>query len=266
MAETAEFNTTTLIVDDTSNLIEYSAGWTSGFSGDGVSDVDAEYMRTKHGAKTAGLTAKFNFTGTVYCGIYSFDHYSLISRLSPGTSIAVYGSVGSVDVYGVPISSYSVDDRNTTTYTAPIIQPGGFLTHVAFYQSPILPPGTHELVITNLNGSVPSVLWIDFFYYDPTGETGGGAALIPSSSTDLFTVSSMSTTISSSSSMLASPGATPSSFPKHASIDAILGGTVGGISALLLLSSSALLFQWYRRRRLKQTDLYEHESTISFGS
>lgn len=63
MAETAEFNTTTLIVDDTSNLIEYSAGWTLGFSGDGVSDVDAEYMRTKHGAKTAGLTAKFNFTG-----------------------------------------------------------------------------------------------------------------------------------------------------------------------------------------------------------
>lgn len=178
----------------------------------------------------------------------------------------MYGSVGSVDVYGVPISSYSVDDRNTTTYTAPIIQTGGFLTHVAFYQSPILPPGTHELVITNLNGSVPSVLWIDFFYYDPTGETGGGAALIPSSSTDLFTVSSMSTTISSSSSMLASPGATPSSFPKHASIDAILGGTVGGISALLLLSSSALLFQWYRRRRLKQTDLYEHESNISFGS
>lgn len=115
MAETAEFNTTTLIVDDTSNLIEYSAGWTLGFSGDGVSDVDAEYMRTKHGAKTAGLTAKFNFTGTVYCGIYSFDHYSLISRLSLGTSIAVYGSVGSVDVYGVPISSYS------TTYTAPII-------------------------------------------------------------------------------------------------------------------------------------------------
>ena len=75
-----------------------------------------------------------------------------------GTSVAVYGSLGSFDVYGVPVSSYSVDGENTATYTAPIIEPPGFQVRVLFYQSPTLSAGTHELVITNQNGTSPSVL------------------------------------------------------------------------------------------------------------
>lgn len=71
MAETAQFNTTTLIVDDTSNLIEYSAGWTAGFSGSGISDDVAEYMQTKHGASSAGRTAKFSFTGMFWITCFS---------------------------------------------------------------------------------------------------------------------------------------------------------------------------------------------------
>lgn len=65
MSQTAEFNTTTLIVDDTSNLIAYSAGWTAGFTGAGIPSDVAEYMQTKHGASDAGRTANFSFTGSL---------------------------------------------------------------------------------------------------------------------------------------------------------------------------------------------------------
>lgn len=236
-----------------------------------------------------------------------------------GTSVAVYGSLGSVDVYGIPVSSYSVDGGNTATYTAPIIQPGGFQTHVAFYQSPVLPPGTHELVITNVNGTAPSVLWIDFILYDPsqsTGETGGGATTgggtsspsnepssSPSSSPTSSPQSSVpsspsSTTANASSKTLPISSGTPStglsigtstssltlstsgsstfggpvaagtegtsllSTTKRTPTGAIVGGVIGGVVALALLS--VLLFLCYRRRRNQQINLHEPTTTTPF--
>lgn len=324
MAETAQFNTTTLIVDDTSNLIEYSAGWTAGFSGSGISDDVAEYMQTKHGASSAGRTAKFSFTGMFWITCFSQFMFlcsiSNSSGITKGTSVAVYGSLGSVDVYGIPVSSYSVDGGNTATYTAPIIQPGGFQTHVAFYQSPVLPPGTHELVITNVNGTAPSVLWIDFILYDPsqsTGETGGGAttgggtsspsnepASSPSSSPtsspqSSAPSSSLSTTANASSKTLPISSGSPSiglsigptstssltpsasgsstfggpvavgtegasllSPTKRTPTGAIVGGVIGGIVVLALLS--VLLFLCYRRRRSQQINLHEPTTTTPF--
>lgn len=151
MAETGKFNTTS-IADNTSNLIEYSAGLTTGFSGAEVLDTETEYMRTKHGAQTAGPTAKFNFT--VKSGVHMYiirfsspstDAQSNSHVFTTATSIAVYGSLGSVDVYGIPVSSYAIDELHAATYTAPIILPGGFETNVFFHQSPTLASRLHEL-------------------------------------------------------------------------------------------------------------------------
>lgn len=162
-----------------------------------------------------------------------------------GTSVAVYGSLGSVDVYGIPVSSYSIDGGNTATYAAPVIQPGGFQTRVLFYQSPPLSPGTHELVITNLNGTAPNVLWLDYILYNPsqtTSDSGGGSG---SSSTS---VPASTPSISQSTSPL-------SSASTSSNTGAIVGGVVGGLAGLAIFS--ALLFLCYRRRKREQIDLLE---------
>ena len=92
-------------------------------------------------------------------------------RHSIGTAIEVYGSLGSWDVYGVPVSSYVIDGGDEATYTAPIIAPGFFEARILFYRSPPLDPGAHTLVITNKNGTKPCVYWLDYFVYTPVVTT-----------------------------------------------------------------------------------------------
>ena len=63
-----------------------------------------------------------------------------------GIGVEVYGSVGSIDVYGRPVSTYELDGFASTdeTYQAEIIEPGFFTSHTLFYRSPMLLPGNHQ--------------------------------------------------------------------------------------------------------------------------
>lgn len=173
------------------------------------------------------------------------------NNYSTGTSVAVYGSLGSVDVYGIPVSSYSIDGGDTATYTAPLIQPGGFQTRVLFYQSPPLSPGTHELVITNLNGTAPNVLWLDYILYNPSQTTSdsGGASSSGGGS------GATSTSVPASSPSNSQSTSSSSSASSSSNTGAIVGGVVGGLAGLAIIS--ALLFLCYRKRKREQIDLLE---------
>ena len=85
-----------------------------------------------------------------------------------GTLIVVVGSLGSVDVYGIPTSSYAIDGIVLANYTAPVIDSSLFQSDVTFFTSPYLTAGTHNLVITNLNGTAPNIFWIDYLMYAPS--------------------------------------------------------------------------------------------------
>ncbi|KAI1784079.1 hypothetical protein LXA43DRAFT_902313, partial [Ganoderma leucocontextum] len=129
-----------VFVDDADPRIQYSRGWQAFVNG---SELDG----TKHGAAAAGLTASFSFTGT---------------------QVAVVGSLGSVDVHGIPTTLYALDGVEAGLYTAPVIAPGFFELNVTFFSSKSLAPGEHTLVVTNVNGTSPNVFWLDFIGYIPS--------------------------------------------------------------------------------------------------
>ncbi|EKM59919.1 uncharacterized protein PHACADRAFT_206139 [Phanerochaete carnosa HHB-10118-sp] len=237
------YNSTAYIVDDRDPNISYSQGWLQ-------VTTSAEYNDTKTGADEAGMTA-----------IYVFN----------GTGIEVYGSLGSYDVYGVPVSSYEIDGFPDTLveYTAPLITPGTFAAHVLFYRSPPLQPAEHTLVITNINGTAPSVYWLDYILYTPSG----GVNLAASSSSQISTSQSSTSASSPSASLLLASTSTSTSLagaqtssPSVASTShtgAVVGGVVGGVVFLAALILS--LFWFCYRKRNQSAPAFEGEVT-AFGS
>lgn len=97
--------------------------------------------------------------------------FSLLSSpptLFAGIGVEVYGSQGSVDVYGVPTTTYTIDGVLTGTYVQPVIETGFFTTHTMFFRSPQLSAGPHELVIETTNGTAPNMYWLDYIIFTPT--------------------------------------------------------------------------------------------------
>ena len=80
----------------------------------------------------------------------------------------VLGPVGSWDVHGVPSTSYAIDGKVLSNYTAPTVESGTFESDVLYFTSPTLDQGKHTLTITNLNGTAPNVFWLDYILYAPT--------------------------------------------------------------------------------------------------
>ncbi|EMD34763.1 hypothetical protein CERSUDRAFT_116958 [Gelatoporia subvermispora B] len=243
------FNATALIVDDASPSVVYSPGW--------VLDIpsSAEYNQTKHGATAAGLTATFKFTGT---------------------GIEVYGSLGSIDVYGRPVSSYSIDSVQQGTYQAPIINPGFAQTNVLFFRSPPLSPATHTLEVTNQNGTAPSTLWLDYFVFTPSADSASASGSSASQSlSGSASISKPSSASSSSQSLTLPPTSsgfvqTTSSAPgtsapvvstspavtSHAAkapTGAIAGGVVGGVAVIVIIA--ALLYFFKRQKKAQAEDI-----------
>lgn len=99
--------------------------------------------------------------------ISSFSCRDLINRLAVGTSVAVFGSQGSIDVDGQPVTTYSIDGVVQSTYKAPVIQPGFFTSRTQFFQSSQLTAGDHTLVIETTNGTRPNRYWLDWIQYVP---------------------------------------------------------------------------------------------------
>ncbi|KAI0784870.1 hypothetical protein C8Q75DRAFT_696081, partial [Abortiporus biennis] len=131
-----------LSVDDQSSNVVYTGSWIHALSTPNVEPQ--EFDHTKSGTSQAGATAKFTFTGT---------------------QVTVFGSQGSVDVYGQPTTTYTIDGVTVGRYTTPVIQPGFFTALTQFFQSDTLSAGEHTLVITNVNGTSPNVFWLDYIQY-----------------------------------------------------------------------------------------------------
>ena len=142
----------------------------------------------------------------------------------------VVGSLGSVDVHGVPTSLYTLDGAAAGSYTAPVIAPGFFRLNVTFFSSQALSPGAHTLVITNVNGTSPNVFWLDYVEYLPAavGSTAASSEQSPpTTSTSQSTTSSSqsqplgtsSTPAASSSAQAGSSLSTAASRPPISTID-----------------------------------------------
>lgn len=117
-----------------------------------------------------------------------------------GTQISVFGTIS--NIYGDPASSYSIDGGAPTTFIA--TQPTSIQYKQQFFQSPVLSPGAHSLLITFNSQSNTAVFFLD--YIDITPVTNAGTS--PSSA-------------SSSSSSLSSAAAAPQSGPPATSLAAI---------------------------------------------
>ena len=152
------------------------------------------------------------------------------------------GSLGSVDVYGIPSTSYAIDGTVLANYTAPIIDPGFFQLNVTFFTSPTLTAGTHTLVITNLNGTAPNVFWLDYLAYSPSTITVTSGA----QTTSTPATTGVATTTAAVPSGSGTTDSNPSTTSKS-NAGAIAGGVVGGLAGLALLA--ALAWWWFLRRR-----------------
>lgn len=95
--------------------------------------------------------------------------------MTPGTQVSVFGSQGSIDVYGQPVTTYEIDGQLVATYRAPVIQPGYFTAGTTFFTSGTLSAGEHTIVVTNVNGTKPNVLWLDGFRYTPSASAPSSA-------------------------------------------------------------------------------------------
>ncbi|KAI0340847.1 hypothetical protein BDW22DRAFT_1430511 [Trametopsis cervina] len=211
------FNATAFILDDPDIRISYSPGWQH------ISPSHGEYQSTRSSADIAGLNASFSFIGT---------------------GVEVYGSVASYDWFGVPVSTYTVDNFGpNTTFRAPIVQPGSVRYNVLFYRSPPLPAGQrHTLRIINMNGTSPSSYVLDYIVYTSTDSGTPNSSLISAPPSTQLSPTSSSTSISTDPTQTASGGEVPR---QHTSVAAIAGGVVGG-SLLLAMTIVAVVF--YRRR------------------
>ncbi|TBU23567.1 hypothetical protein BD311DRAFT_781595 [Dichomitus squalens] len=216
-------------VDDADPRIQYSSGWQAFVNG-------SEFDGTKHGAAEAGLTATLNFTGS---------------------QVVVVGSLGSVDVHGVPTTLYTIDSAEAGLYTAPIIQPGGFALNVTFFQSKVLPPGDHTLTITNVNGTKPNVFWLDYIEYLPS--TAASASFVGAGSTSFVATSLSHSTVSPATTAIDTTSTTETSTVSSSTVPASrrsrsdVGPIAGGVVSSVVLVLSVILLVCYLRRRQRST-------------
>lgn len=165
-----------------------------------------------------------------------------------GTGIEVWGTVGSYDVYGVPLSTYAIDDGPQVSFSAPLVDPGFVRAPVQYFQSARLSAAQHTLTITNVNGTAPSLLWIDYFVYTPDPRAlASSSASAGAGSTASGVPSSTGSDAPAQTSDIA-PTSPPADKGSKTNVGAIAGGVVGGL-LLLALALLALLCLRKRRRR-----------------
>lgn len=83
----------------------------------------------------------------------------------------MYGSLGSIDVYGRPVFVYRIDGVEQGFYQEQVLSPELAQSNVLFFQSPPLDKGTHTLESVNDNGTAPSEFWLDYIICTPGVDT-----------------------------------------------------------------------------------------------
>ncbi|KAF4617516.1 hypothetical protein D9613_006330 [Agrocybe pediades] len=150
-------------IDDQDPAIVYSANdWTLGGNGN-------EYMSTTMRTITLGASIRLSFTGT---------------------QITVFGSIGPSSIYGeAPTSLFSIDNGRAQQFDPAGTQSADEgLYNQRFFQSPVLSPGRHTLVVTI--SDVPSLK--SSFIVDYLDIVGGGPVPPGAGSSSASSLSSFS--------------------------------------------------------------------------
>ncbi len=148
--------------------------------------------------------------------------------------MSVHGTIGALRTGFVsPISSYSVDGSTPVNYRANQTQYVQY--NQRFYQSPVLPDGEHNLIVTNTLYS--DSLFLDYF-------------VVQSETTTIVTGSNSPS--SSSTSLPSTESSENSSIHKTTVIVGCIVGAVVGIVILL-----TIFFCFRRQKRRKQAQLFD---------
>ncbi|RDX47793.1 hypothetical protein OH76DRAFT_716961 [Lentinus brumalis] len=125
------------LIDDGDSAVQYSAGW--------VHDLGFQpaVYHTRHGAVGKGSSVSLTFV-------------EVVTTLDPTPQ------------GGRPTTSYTIDGSHVATVTAPFAPNALTQFNITTFSKNGLPPGSHVLNITNMNGTSPNIFWIDYFLvYDP---------------------------------------------------------------------------------------------------
>ncbi|EJF62126.1 hypothetical protein DICSQDRAFT_146415 [Dichomitus squalens LYAD-421 SS1] len=224
--------TSQFLVVDTEPAVQYPTKW------DHMETAGPDWPgHVRQGAGVAGMNAIFSFTGT---------------------GIQVVGTLERSDKYGQPTTSYAIDGETVGTYTAPFTPDLHTGWNTTFFSKRDLSPETHEVVVTNTNGTSPNVFWLDYFLVDvdqaspnnpPTSAPPPTSVPTTLSQGSLTMAATDATTTNGSTSTAAGAGRTRG----HPDYLATVVGAVGGVILLTLLV--ALFSLWRRRKQRSQDDI-----------
>jgi hypothetical protein len=194
----------------------------------------------------------------VVCPRYRHFLSGLSRRLSPGTSVAVYGTIGPDS----PRSSYLLDAPPASVYTAGTLQATAF--QQLFFQSPTLSDGEHTLLVTNLGSGA---LWIDYFRYTSsvTSQPASPSASSSLTSSRIVTVTPSNESVINSPTPDPSPSGTgPGPNPARTPIPiaAVVGGAIGALVLIIALIFGMLYYR-KRARRLAGVQLLEKKDVLA---
>ncbi|CDO77245.1 hypothetical protein BN946_scf184747.g58 [Trametes cinnabarina] len=151
-------------VDDGDSKIVYSDNWE-------VSSISFAYDGTLHAALVKDATATLRFTAQdlrIYC-VGGTCACSL--RIHTGTSVSVAGGIGDVARYGWPGASFALDGKVLQTFNMITDTHQDdysvFSYNYTYFDSPVLSPGKHTLVVTTLNGTSPNTFGLTTFVFAP---------------------------------------------------------------------------------------------------
>lgn len=163
---------------------------------------------------------------------------------------------------GRPVATFTIDGEGNTTYSAPTYSSSEHAVYnVTLYSRRDLEQGRHELKVTNMNGTDPNVLWLDYFLID-TSPVSVSTTSAGSSSQSSPSPSSASVSATSGSTFPEATSSTSQS-AKRGNTAAIVGGVVGSVAVLVLLG--ALLFLRRRRRKQKSDEGMATTEALPWG-
>ncbi|KAJ7048715.1 hypothetical protein C8F01DRAFT_1266694 [Mycena amicta] len=267
----------TILLDDSSQEIEWNGGWS----------VKSDYGTTLQvGCELPVLPHDPNNNTTIPFTATMVPHGNSTHVSSAKGDLFTFPFAGtSLSIYGVPPGpandenwqfkmQFSIDGTNNSTATFTASQFTVYAPHFLYYTVGALTPGNHTLTATVVEaaGSANPAAQIDYLVYTPTFATIHDKPVFPASS---GVASGASPSISSSaspplSSLSPSTGGDGgfTAKSKHSKAGPIAGGVVGGVILLVVL---AVLLLWLRRRKRKKDVVvppvnYTHEPFTNMPS
>ena len=219
------------LIDDHDPAVQYSPDWISEES------QPFEVNGTCHGAAVAGLTATLSFMGELKYMLFPYLENKWSSAV--GTGVQVVGILGPSVTNGQPTTEYAVDGQFVATYEAPFTDEAVY--NVTFFSKRDLTLGEHTLLITNLNGTSPTLFWLDYFLVDQASSSSSPPSTISSTSKTSWTLSHSPSSSSSTHSFKPTLSSTPQSSHNVSSrsTSATLQATNSSSSNAIIVTTSA---------------------------